>query len=387
MKKLLSLLMALLMVFALVGCSGGNGGGEGEPQSDVIQADVVLITDAKSVDDKGFNQYSWEGVVQYSEETGVTRNYYMPTEQTTEQYMAQIATAVKGGAKVIVCPGYLFQAAVYDAQDLYPDVKFICIDFAPTTEDYSDSKVGPNSVAVLFEEEESGFLAGYAAVKEGFRSLGFDGAMAVPAVKNFGYGYLAGADYAAKELGLAKGDVTIKYSYTGQFAELPEFVTADQAWYTDGTEVIFGCGSPRNAFEAADKFNATSDHTVWAIGVDTDCSDQSEYVITSAMKNLAPVVHALVKSAYEGSFPEGGKTNYYNIKDDASALPMASSKFQNFTEADYEAIVTKLKTDEAFRTSLPTGYSNGEANDYPNCKDFAPTLELVTVDIVKDSAD
>ncbi|MBQ6559743.1 MAG: BMP family ABC transporter substrate-binding protein [Erysipelotrichaceae bacterium] len=386
MKKLLSLLLALLMVFALAACGGNGGGNEGGEGGgdDVIQADLVLITDAKSVDDKGFNQYSWEGVVQYSEETGISRNYYMPTEQTTEQYMAQIATAVKGGAKVIVCPGFLFQAAVYDAQELYPDVKFICIDFAPTTEDYSDSKVATNSVAVLFEEEESGFLAGYAAVKEGFRSLGFDGAMAVPAVKNFGYGYLAGAEYAAKELGLAPGEVTVKYSYTGEFAEKPEYVTADQGWYTDGVEVIFGCGSPRNSFEAADKFNATSDHVVWAIGVDTDCSDQSEYVITSAMKNLAPVVHMLVKSAYETDFPEGGNTNYYNIKDDASALPMASSKFQNFTQADYDAIVNLLKTDEAFRTSLPTGYGNGQPNDFVNAADFAATLELVTVDVVKE---
>jgi len=378
MKKLLSLLMAVLMVFALVGCSGGNNGGNeggGEP-SDVIQAEIVLVTDAKSVDDKGFNQYSWEGVVQYAKETGVSTNYYMPTEQTTEQYLAQIATAVKGGAKIIVCPGYLFGDAVAEAQFTYPDVTFICIDFTP-------ADVQPNALGVLFEEEESGFLAGYAAVKEGFRNLGFDGAMAVPAVKNFGYGYLVGADYAAKELGLAKGDVNVKYSYTGEFAEKPEFVTADQGWYTDGTEVIFGCGSPRNAFEAADKFNATSDHTVWAIGVDTDCSDQSEYVITSAMKNLSPVVYSLIKDVYAGTF-EGGTSKYYNINQDASALPMASSKFQNFTEADYEAIVSKLKTDEAFRTSLPTGYGNGEANDYVSVTELAPKLELVTVDVVKE---
>ena len=102
------------------------------------------------------------------------------------------------------------------------------------------------------------------------------------------------------------------------------------------------------------------------------------------MKNLAPVVHTLVKSGYETDFPEGGNTNYYNIKDDASALPMASSKFQNFTQADYDAIVNLLKTDEAFRTSLPTGYGNGQPNDYVNAADYAATLELVVVDVVKE---
>ena len=369
--------MVALLAVTMFGCSGGAEGGEEGGDSDVIKADIVLVTDAKSVDDKGFNQYSWEGVVAYADAHGKTKNYYMPTEQTTEQYLAQMASAVAGGAEIIVCPGYLFGDAVGEAQTLYPDVKFICIDFAP-------EPCEANSLGVLFEEEESGFLAGYAAVKEGFRHLGFDGAMAVPAVKNFGYGYLYGAEVAAEELGLAAGDVVCEYRYTGEFAEKPEYVTADQAWFADGTEIIFGCGSPRNAFEAADKFNATAATPVYAIGVDTDCSDQSKYVYTSAMKNLAPVVEMLIAEVYDGTF-EGGKTNYYNVKSDALALPMASSKFTTFTQADYDAILGKMKSDEAFRTSLPTGYGSGAAGDFLNCIDFAKTLKLVKVIISADS--
>ena len=369
--------MVALLAVTMFGCSGGAEGGEEGGDSDVIKADIVLVTDAKSVDDKGFNQYSWEGVVAYADAHGKTKNYYMPTEQTTEQYLAQMASAVAGGAEIIVCPGYLFGDAVGEAQTLYPDVKFICIDFAP-------EPCEANSLGVLFEEEESGFLAGYAAVKEGFRHLGFDGAMAVPAVKNFGYGYLYGAEVAAEELGLAAGDVVCEYSYTGEFAEKPEYVTADQALFAAGTEIIFGCGSPRNAFEAADKFNATAATPVYAIGVDTDCSDQSKYVYTSAMKNLAPVVEMLIAEVYDGKF-EGGKTNYYNVKSDALALPMASSKFTTFTQADYDAILGKMKSDEAFRTSLPTGYGSGAAGDFLNCIDFAKTLKLVKVNISADS--
>ena len=376
MKKLLSLLLAVLCLVSLTACGGTQEGGE-DTSSDVIPAEIVLVTDAKSVDDKGFNQYSWEGCVAYADANGITKNYYMPTEQTTEQYLAQMASAVAGGAKVIVCPGYLFGDAVGEAQTMYPDVTFICIDFEPT------GGAEANALGVLFEEEESGFLAGYAAVKEGFRKLGFDGAMAVPAVKNFGYGYLYGAEVAAEELGLAAGDVTVEYSYTGEFAEKPEYVTADQALYAAGTEIIFGCGSPRNTFEAADKFNATAETPVYAIGVDTDCSDQSKYVFTSAMKNLAPVVELLIGQVYDGTF-EGGKVNYYNVKSDALALPMASSQFKNFTEADYDTILGKLKSDEAFRTSLPTGYGSGEAGDYVHAIDFAKTLKLVKVNVSAD---
>ena len=372
--------MAIMMVFALVGC--GNKTEEaaegGEESSDVVQAEIVLVTDAKSVDDKGFNEYSWRGVKNYADANGITCNYYMPTEQTTEQYLAQMASAVAGGAKIIVCPGYLFEEAVGEAQEMYPDVTFICIDFTPA------GGAAENSLGVVFEEEESGFLAGYAAVKDGFRHLGFDGAMAVPAVKNFGYGYLAGAELAAEELGLAAGDVVVEYSYTGEFAEKPEYVTADQALYAAGVEVIFGCGSPRNAFEACDKFNATAETPVWAIGVDSDCSDQCEKCLTSALKNLTPVVSAIIGTIYDGTFV-GGQTNTYCVKDEALALPMETSQFTTFTQADYDAVYSKLTSDEAFRTSLPTGYGDGAEGDYLNAIDFAKTLKLVQVKISADS--
>lgn len=377
MKKLLTVLLSVLMVLTLAGCGKKTETTDTttpeESTDGVIQAEVVLITDAKSVDDKGFNQYSWEGVLKYADETGVTHNYYMPTEQTDEQYTAQIDTAVKGGAKVIVCPGFLFENAVTEAQNTYPDVKFICVDFTPRD-------CQPNAIGVLFEEEESGFLAGYAAVKEGLTKLGFAGAMAVPAVKNFGYGYLFGANMAAEEMGLEKGSVEVKYNYTGEFAEKPDYVNTYKAWYTSGTQAIFGCGSPRNAFQAVDQYNATAETKAWAIGVDTDCSDQSEYVLTSAMKNLAPVVYKLIKEAYDGTF-EGGRSVYYNSKDDAVALPMANSQFTNFTQADYDAVFAKLTSDEAFRTGLPTAEQYETLNDYVK----AGTLPYLTVEVLTEN--
>ncbi|MDO4198090.1 MAG: BMP family ABC transporter substrate-binding protein [Erysipelotrichaceae bacterium] len=377
MKKLLTVLLAVLMIVGLTACGGGSSSSDDStaPAADdgVIQADIVLITDAKSVDDKGFNQYSWVGVLAYAEPNGISHNYYMPTEQTTEQYVAQIDTAVKGGAKIIVCPGYLFGDAVSEAQFTYPDVTFICVDFTP-------ADVQSNAIGVLFEEEESGYLAGYAAVKEGFTKLGFAGAMAVPAVKNFGYGFVAGAEKAAEEMGLEPGSIEIKYNYTGEFAEKPEYVNTYNAWYTAGTEIIFGCGSPRNVFQAADTVNATADTKVWAIGVDTDCSDQSEWVMTSAMKNLAPVICELISEVYDGTF-EGGRENYYNINDDAVALPMASSKFTNFTTADYDAMVASLTGDNAFREALPT------ASDYNTIKDYADAgvLTYVNIEVLTDN--
>lgn len=43
-----------------------------------------------------------------------------------------------------------------------------------------------NMVSVVFAEEEAGYMAGYAAVKEGYTKLGFMGGQALPSVKRYG---------------------------------------------------------------------------------------------------------------------------------------------------------------------------------------------------------
>ena len=375
-KSLLCLLLAIAMVFSMTAC-----GKEDEPVKETYR--IVEITDAKSVDDQGFNQYTYEGIKQYCEEKGISYNYYMPTEQAKEAYLVQIETAVENGAEVICCPGYLFQPAVLEAQELYPEVYFICIDFEPTSEDYSVCKTGDKTVSVYFEEQESGFLAGYAAVKDGFTNLGFFGAMAVPSVKNFGYGYVYGAEVAAKELGLAPGAITMKYSYTGNFEIKGEYSTKAQGWYETGTQVIFGCGAPQNVLKAAEDYNAAGGNG-WAIGVDTDESSHSETVLTSAMKNLAPVVYQLLTQWGEGTFP-GGEVKRYSVNENACALPMATSRFTQFNAEQYEEIFNKLCNDEEFRASLPVAADFADDNMSPEdqAARLSEILEIVSLEVIR----
>ena len=194
MKKfLLILLTAVLLGVGLTACGTTKKTFE-----------LALITDIGTIDDKSFNQGAWEGLKKYADEKKITYAYYKPTEKTDAAYVAAIDLAVTGGAKVIVTPGYLFEPAVYVAQDKYPNVKFILLDGTPHTPDYKTYRIEKNVYSIFYAEEQSGFLAGYAAVKDGFTSLGFMGGMAVPAVVRFGYGYVQGAEYAAKELGLTK---------------------------------------------------------------------------------------------------------------------------------------------------------------------------------------
>ena len=297
--------------------------------------EIGMITDIGTIDDKSFNQGTWDAIKAYAEANGKTYNYYQPSAQSTEIYMERIDQAIADGAKVIVTPGYLFEEPIFIAQDKYPDVNFVLIDGNPHNADYSEYRTEKNAVGIVFAEEQSGFLAGYAAVKEGYTKLGFMGGMAVPAVVRFGYGFVQGADYAAKELGLT--DVSVNYNYTGGFAATPEAQAMASSWYNDGVQVIFGCGGAvgNSVMAAAEAAGGK------VIGVDVDQSPESETVITSAMKGLGAAVEQALTAYYAGTFP-GGEAWVLGADKGGVQLPMATSRFAKFTQADYDAIYEKL---------------------------------------------
>ena len=242
--------------------------------------EIALVTDVGTINDKSFNQGAWEGVVQYAEEFDVSYKYYQPDAKSTEEYIKSINVAVKNGAKIVVTPGYLFEQAIWDVQTKHPEVKFILLDGSPNnvvdwdtmaTLDGKDPNfdIKPNTYPIFYAEEEAGFLAGYAAVKEGFTKLGFMGGMAVPAVVRFGYGYIEGANLAATEMGLADGAIELKHTYLDSFAPDEGHQTKAAGWYTTGTEVIFSCagGAGNSVMKAAEQHAGGGK---WVIGVDVD---------------------------------------------------------------------------------------------------------------------
>jgi basic membrane protein A len=330
MKKFASLILALVLSLGV--CAAAL--------AETIE--IGMITDKGTIDDKSFNQGTWEAIEAFAKANGKTYNYYQPSEASTDAYLDRIDQAVADGAKIIVTPGFLFEVPIFIAQDKYPDVHFVLIDGNPNNGDYTgtfEARTEKNVVGIVFAEEQSAFLAGYAAVKEGYTKLGFLGGQPVPAVVRFGYGFVQGADYAAKELGLP--EVIVNYFYTDGFAATPEAQAMASSWYNDGVEVIFGCGgsvgnSAMAAAEAVDKK---------VIGVDVDQSGESATVITSAMKDLSYAVTATLTAFFDGKFP-AGEAWILGADTHSVQLPMATSKFTKFTQADYDAIYAKLASGE-----------------------------------------
>ena len=359
MKKFIaSSLIVLLVLMSLVGCGGKggnetnvpeeNGGQEAEKPS-ASGYEIALITDKGNIDDKSFNQGSWEGVVAFAEKENISHTYIKPEEVSDAGYLAAIDLAVTGGAKVVVTPGFLFEVPIYEAQSKYPDVKFILLDGAPHPADSFDPDIKENVASILYSDEQSGFLAGYAAVMDGMRNLGFMGGMPVPAVQAFGYGYLQGAEAAAEELGLDDGAIKAIYHYTGDFEENDTNKATAKTMYQEGTEVIFACGGSAGK----SVMSAASEAGAKVIGVDVDQRYDSETVITSATKGLAASVEAVLEAIYKTDSWDtyGGKTTYFSADNDGVSLPTtvigdesadAFDRFEEFTMEKYEEVFAKL---------------------------------------------
>lgn len=327
MKKLVSVLVALVLMVST--CA--------------FASEIALVTDVGNIDDKSFNQGAWEGVVAFAGEKGIEYDYYRPSEDSTAARVETMKTAIDNGAKVLVCPGFLFEDSVYEIQKEYPEVNFLILDGTPHSADYSDYFTADNTHCILYQEEQAGYFAGYAAVKEGFTKMGFLGGIEVPAVQRFGFGFVQGADAAAAELGK---EVEIKYWYSGSFTPNDDIKTKMTAWNSEGTEVVFACGGGiyLSALAAAEEADTV------LIGVDKDQSFESERIITSAMKDLTNSVVLALTALYDngGVWPEthAGQTANLGVADDCVGLPTAEASWRlsNYTVEEYQALYEQVKS-------------------------------------------
>ena len=370
MKKFLALLLALVMVFALAACGGEGETTTTEPPADDTTApvddttapeepetldpndiednieaesyEIAFVTDVGALHDKSFNEGTWNGVKLYAAQNDKTYKYYQPANEdqaTDDDRYEAMSQAVANGAEVVVCAGYLQEAAIRRAATEFPEVNFIFIDGYSLNDEAGN--VLANVAGVNFNEEQCGYLAGYAVVKEGFTQLGFSGGGGGTnaACCRYGYGYLQGASAAAEEMGV---DVTVNYSwqYGGAFQASPELQSMIAGWYTNGTEIVFACGG--SMFSSIT--SAASANDGWVIGVDVDQSSQSDTVVTSAMKGIDQAAILCLGHHYDGTWEEvGGKTTTLGAAQDAVGLPTDTWSLENFSVEEYETLFASIK--------------------------------------------
>ena len=353
MKKVLVLVLMLAVLVASVCCFTACNGGTYE---------IAVVTDVGQLMDGGFNQGTWEGAKAYADANNKTVKYYQPangSDATDNDRIAAMRQAITNGAKVIVAPGFLQATAMTTVALEHPEVKFVFIDGWTLTD--AEGKALPNVTAVVYKEEESGFLAGYAAVMEGYRKLGFTGGGggSNPACNRFGYGFVQGAEAAAKALNLEAGAVEVKFSFQfgSSFSASPELQAQINGWYQSGTEVVFACGG--SMFDSV-KAAAEANPGKKIIGVDVDQSALSDRVITSAVKGLKESVEIVLGQFYAGKWDAelGGKCQNLGAADNATGLPTATWSLKNFTVEQYNALFAQVKAGSLAIDSATDGTIN-----------------------------
>ena len=363
MKKILAIALSLVMVLAMVACGEEpaptpDPGTEtptvitnpdeiaDEMTSEDGKYEIGFVTDVGQLKDKSFNQGTYDGVKLYAAANGLSYKYYQPAngdKATDDDRYDAMKAACDNGAKVVVCAGFLQEAALKKAAAEYPDVAFVFIDGYPVSVD-ADSPVLTNVAGISFMEEQCGYFAGYAVVKEGFEKLGFTGGGGGtnPACVRFGYGFVQGANDAAKELGKTV-DINYTWQFGNTFSPSPELMAMVSGWYNAGTEIVFCCGG--NMFQSVAQAAAENDGAV--VGVDTDQSFESDTVVTSATKGLASAVQWALAKVYDGTFSEiGGNATSLGADNNAVGLPTATWSMQNFTVEEYEALFQKILNGE-----------------------------------------
>ena len=404
MKKYLALLLVLVMVLSLAACASKPAETTDEPEqtttepapaeetkdeepapaeetkeeepteepADNTEYAVAMITDYGDITDQSFNQTTYEACKAFCEDNGVEFSYFKPAGDNTADRVAMIEKAVDEGYNVIVMPGYAFGGAIVEAAPEFPDVKFIALDVAkgdlleagvakagesydynPDNWDLEKYVDMSNVYCAIYQEELCGYMAGYAAVKLGYKSLGFLGGMAVPAVIRYGYGFVQGVDAAAADLGLS--DVTLNYIYGGQFSGDVDITAVMDTWYANGTEVVFACGGGiyTSAVDAAKKAGGK------VIGVDVDqagviagYAGVDGLTVTSAMKGLYPATYDTLNDVinngnwanYVGKITTLGLVSADDPEANYVQIPMGEGTqwSDSFTQDDYKAMVADM---------------------------------------------
>ena len=318
-----------------------------------VSADVKvgMVTDSGSIDDKSFNQGTWDGIKKATKDLGVKSKYLKPGGTTEADYVKEIANLKDAGFSLIVTPGFKFESSVFVAQDKYPKTKFVLIDGKPNNGVFDANrkeKVGQNTVSIFFAEHESGFLAGVAsALQVGSGDFGFIGGMEIPPVQKFNWGFQQGVAYANQSLGTKISMKPENVIYQGTFHDVAAGQQLAAQMYDRGVKVIFVAAGGVGV-GAINEAKARAAKGAWIVGVDVDQYTQGVYsagksiILTSAMKRIDTAAYDMIKLEKEGKFP-GGQTLIFDAKKDGVGIPAQNPNLSAEVSKKVADVLAQLK--------------------------------------------
>lgn len=362
MKKFLALFLPLTLLLALTACKAAEAASGAQQEQRTVTAPtddatfvyqpedptvtpaggetIALVTGASGTE-SGADAMLWQGVQTFASAYGYTATTQTAEGDSSADAETALRTAAESGAKLVICRGDAAATALYRIQENYPDVHYLLFDDEPHNDDYSAYKTANLVHCVLFQEEQAGYLAGYAAVIDGYTSLGFVGAREIPGIVRYGTGFLQGAEAAAEQQGET---VNLKFWFADTYDENDAVTQRMADWYNGGVSLIFVSGGTlyKCAAQAAEQTGGK------VMAGDTNVTALSDSVLASAVKCYnAAVQRQLYEFFTAGSWStqNAGQTERVGITNAEVALESDTSwRLDSFTLDDYRSLYEDLRT-------------------------------------------
>lgn len=362
MKKFLALFLSLTLLLALTACKAAEAtsGAQQEQRTVTAPTDdatfvyqpedptvtpaggetIALVTGASGTE-SGADAMLWQGVQTFASAYGYTATTQTAEGDSSADVETALRTAAESGAKLVICRGDAAATALYRIQESYPDVHYLLFDDEPHNDDYSAYKTANLVHCVLFQEEQAGYLAGYAAVIDGYTSLGFVGTREIPGIVRYGTGFLQGAEAAAEQQGET---VNLKFWFADTYDENDAVTQRMADWYNGGVSLIFVSGGTlyKSAAQAAEQTGGK------VVAGDTNVTALSDSILACAVKCYnAAVQRQLYEFFTAGSWStqNAGQTERVGITNAEVALESDTSwRLDSFTLDDYRSLYEDLRT-------------------------------------------
>jgi basic membrane protein A and related proteins len=338
--------LALLAAACGNSTSGPSGSSSSSASSSAAAAGLkgCMVIDTGGVDDRSFNQSSWEGMQQAksADRSGVSIRYL--TSTSPSDYTPNINAFIGQKCGIIVTIGFAMGPATQTAAKAHPNSKFAIVDF-----NYTPPL--KNVDALIFNTVQNGFLGGYLAAgmtKTG--KVATFGGQKFPTVTIYMDGFWDGVQYYnqqhhtnVKVLGWS--EKTQNGNFTGDFTNQTKGLTLTNTFIQEGADIIFpvagnvGLGAAK-AVQTADQ----QGHNVNMMWVDTDgcisAAQYCKYFITSVTKGIQTAVKGAVLGAAKGTFKGG---NYIGTLANGGVTLAPFHDFASKVPASLQSGLAKVK--------------------------------------------
>jgi basic membrane protein A and related proteins len=337
-QTLKGLAVGLVAVFGLAACGSSDSSSDTTAAEEATESAGLAceVTDIGGVDDKGFNQNAYDGLLLAEAELGVSID--LLESASDADYQPNLQSFVDKGCNVIVTVGFLLADATKAAAEANPTVQFAIVD---------SNTSAANVQGLTFATDQPSFLAGYmAAATTTSGVVGTFGGINIPPVSIFMQGFALGVEYynaqkgtSVKVLGwdVAKQDGT----FSGDFSDQTKGASIAKSMADEGADIIFPVAGPVGL--GSSQFAMDSAGAVKIIGVDVDMSisnpTQAEVYVASVLKKIDAAVLQAVKDALAGS---GGGTDYLGTLENGGVGVAITSTVAPDLQAELDAVAAGI---------------------------------------------